>query len=290
MPDELRPAFEARWARMQTAVGQFDELTGDGWKASYPDRFTYFGFKMEQSGIFERLPRRLSNQGVEVFDDDGLPFDHLRGSQSVMHDVRQFINSNGGDYGMAEYYMNEQAGSSWSGGSQALKHWLTTQMDVDESQVYWRGRSAARDAYEATVVRFGEETYSNTWQAFHSFNYNMLKRTEFAGNDIATGTVTLIRTESADVLRANGLKKGVRGATMPRGMAESSSIFEPVRVMGAEVTIQEVPHSRVLGMYFYNRTPGTSYGAFLGDRENEFVFIPHGIKFDWLRAGQKRQS
>jgi hypothetical protein len=288
LPDELKEAFEQRLERLEETVRQYDELVRDGWRRNYPDRFSYFGMKMEQQGIFARLPERLSNQGVQVFDENGVLFDNMRGDRSIMYDVRQFINDNGGDYGMVQYYMGEQAGSSWSSGAESLKHWLTTKMDIDESQVYWRDRASARAAYERTIERFGEEKYNNTWQAFHSFNYNMLRRTQFPGNNLEQGVVQLIRTEADYVLRENGLKKGAKGALMPRGLAESSSVFQPVNVGGSEVTIQQVPHSRVLGMYFYERTPGANYGAFLGDKENEFVFIPYGIKFDWPRATRKK--
>lgn len=284
LPDELRPAFEGRWARMQQAVGQFDELTGDGWKASYPDRFTYFGFKMEQDGLLDKLPRRLTNQGVQVYDENGAPFDHLRGGRSIMNDVEKFINGNGGDYGMVRYYMGGQASSSWSGSSQALKHFISEQMEVDDAKVFWwQGRDVARTFYNETVDRFGADKYRDTWQAFHAFNYNMLKRTEFAGNDQAAGMVRLIRTEPKKVLRTNKVKQGKPDQWMPRGLAESSSIFQPVSVAGSEVTYQNVPHSRILGMYFYNRDPGSTYGAFLGDNENEFVFIPYGLKFEWKK-------
>jgi SPP1 gp7 family putative phage head morphogenesis protein len=283
LPDELRDAFGQRLDRLEEAARQYDELIRDGWRRNYPDRFTYFGMRMEQQGIFDRLPKRLSNQGVEVYDENGVLFDNMRGSRSIMHEVRQFINDNGGDYGMVEYYMGQQAGSSWSNGAQSLKHWLTTKMDIDESQVYWYDRAAARNAYERTIERFGEDTYTNTWQAFHTFNYNMLQRTQFPGNYPEEGVVELIRTEAESILRNNGLKRGAKGVTMPRGLAESSSIFQPVTVGGSEVTIQQVPHSRVLGMYFYERTPGANYGAFYGDRENEFVFIPYGIKFNWKK-------
>ena len=284
MPDELEDAFAARLGRLAETVGQYDELTADGWKSAYPDRFSFFGMKMEQAGIFDRLPRTLSNQGVQVFDEEGTPFDHLRGSASVMHDVRQFINGNGGDYGMIQYYMGSQAGSSWSDGSQVLKHWISEQMEIDGAQVYWQnGHDAARREFDRVMERFGTTTYDNTWQAFHSFNYNMLKRTAFQGNDQAAGVVKLIRTESEYVMRGRGFKRGATGVTMPRGLAESASIFQKVTIGGTEVTVQNVPHSRVLGMYFYNREPGTHFGAFLGDNENEFIFIPHGLKFDWLK-------
>lgn len=284
MPDELADAFAARVGRLNEVVGQYDELTADGWKSAYPDRFSFFGMKMEQAGIFDRLPRTLSNQGVHVFDEEGVPFDHLRGSQSVMHEVQRFINENGGDYGMVQHYMGNQAGSSWSESSQVLKHWISERMEIDDAQVYWQDdHDTAREEFNEVMKRFGAATYDNTWQAFHSFNYNMLKRTQFQGNDQAAGVVKLIRTESEYVLRRHGLTPGARGATMPRGLAESSSIFSPVRIGGTAVTTQNVPHSRVMGMYFYNREPGTHIGAFLGDRENEFVFIPYGLKFDWKK-------
>jgi len=98
------------------------------------------------------------------------------------------------------------------------------------------------------------------------------------------GVVELVRTEGSDIMAQYGVKIGARNVLMSRGAAESASIFRAKRIVaGGEVTRQRVPLHRVLGYYWGDR-PGSKngYGGFLGDDENEFVFIPEGIPFDYV--------
>jgi hypothetical protein len=69
---------------------------------------------------------------------------------------------------------------------------------------------------------------------------------------------------------------------MKRGACESASIYQTVVVAGRELTLQRVPHHRVFGAYFVERTPGSGYSPFLGDGENEIVFVPEGIEFEYV--------
>ena len=48
-----------------------------------------------------------------------------------------------------------------------------------------------------------------------------------------------------------------------------------------EKTVQFVPFTHITGLYMYDRSPGSNSGHFLGDSENEFTFIPMGLKFDY---------
>ena len=87
-----------------------------------------------------------------------------------------------------------------------------------------------------------------------------------------------MRTENSDVVDLYNIKDGDRDRDITRGACESSSIFETVSVEGNIVTLQEVPHHRVFGSYFFTRDLQYPAAMFAGDGENEFVFIPEGIK------------
>jgi hypothetical protein len=77
---------------------------------------------------------------------------------------------------------------------------------------------------------------------------------------------------------------------MQRGAAESTSIYEQVKVFGSEVTVQEVPWHRVLGCYFYERVLGSGGTAFMGDDENEFVCLLDDIPFDYTMPSSQPAS
>jgi len=46
---------------------------------------------------------------------------------------------------------------------------------------------------------------------------------------------------------------------------ESASIYNSVTAYGYEMTLQVVPHHRVMGNYWFERDPGSGRGAYLGD-------------------------
>ncbi|MBK6708864.1 MAG: hypothetical protein IPG51_00765 [Chloroflexi bacterium] len=117
---------------------------------------------------------------------------------------------------------------------------------------------------------------------WHAWVYESLRHMEFARKQ--GGVVELVRTEGEKVMKHYGVKMGAQNVLMPRGAAESASIYRAKRIVaGGEVTRQRVPIHRILGFYWGDK-PGSknNYGGFLGDNENEFVFIPEGIPFDYV--------
>lgn len=116
-----------------------------------------------------------------------------------------------------------------------------------------------------------------------------MRNVQFKRNNIAGGFLELIRTESGNAMRKYGVREGAN-REMLRGACESASIYETVCVGGSQLTLQRVPHHRIMGCYFYERYPGHWGSAFLGDEENEFVFIPEGIKFDYKGKTSRRLS
>jgi hypothetical protein len=293
LPPDVRVGFEGRLDMFGRATGLFDEFTANSWKASYMDRFTYFDFRLRQEGIVDRLPKRLSAEkggGVHLYDEQNELFDSFRGERNVMYDVRSLVEQEGGDWGMIEFYLGQQSGSSWSSGALAVKEHIARNMNIDEAAVYWHNmRSDATTNYDRTIGRFTQERSETSWTAFHAWNYNIVSQVEMPHNDLKNKTVRLIRTEDAAVMRQHGLKVGDKAITIPRGLAESSSLNKEVFVYGSEVTYQDVPHSRIFASYLYSRRPD-GYGASLhSDGENEFVFVPYNVPFDYIRSGRKRQ-
>jgi hypothetical protein len=102
-------------------------------------------------------------------------------------------------------------------------------------------------------------------------------------NNRSDGTFKLVRTESLRTMQRNNLNEGDVDVTIPRGAAESTSLFSRVQaVAGGETTVQMVPHHRIVGMYLQSRTSLRKNDMFMGDNENEAVAILQGTKFDYV--------
>ena len=82
-------------------------------------------------------------------------------------------------------------------------------------------------------------------------------------------------------MRHYGHSPGDKGVTMPRGPAESTSIFRRVRVHGTESTTQKMHVGRVVGSYFFERIAGSGSSGFMGDSENELIAVLDGVKFNY---------
>jgi hypothetical protein len=282
IPKDLRDTIAGRLDVYKDIAKTADVLGADKWNWDYIDGFARHSVGMRQAGIVESLPGQLKHQGVYVRDEHDKPWDDLRGRDSVMYQVARYMQDNGGDYGIIQYWMGRQAGSSWSGASQAIKYYVSQQRGGDESPYYWHnGFDKAKYHYEGAVASLGKQKYDDSVQMWHAFNFEMLRNVKFARNNIRGGYVELVRTEDKAIMNNYGLKPGDKNITMLRGGVESTSIYQTVVVAGRELTKQKVPHHRILGNYFYERGPGSEMSPFYGDQENEFVAILDGIPFDY---------
>jgi SPP1 gp7 family putative phage head morphogenesis protein len=210
-------------------------------------------------------------------------------SESVVAKAARYIESQGGDQQIAASWMESQAGNSWSSGVRAYKYFISRQLNTQESAVWWGERSstrraaekaAAQKAYSSLTTVYGAEKVEKSLIAWHALVQETLAQVDFGYNDRERRAVRLVRTENQDGIAANHVSKG-KDRQMARGLNESSSIYRRVSVSGSEDTVQAVPHSRVTGMYFLERTPGSKDGSFMSDGENEFTFIPAGVPFDY---------
>ncbi len=280
---ELRDVISQRLGIYRDISRTAQTLNEDMWRWGYIDGFTRHSVGLRQAGIIDALPGRLKHEGIKIKDQNGLLWDHLRGRNSAMRDVAEYMRANGGDYEIIEYWMGRQGGSSWSGASQAVKSYISEQRGGDTSLYFWRdGVEKARGHYEGAIAKLGKQKYDDTLQMWHAFNYEFVRNVQFTRNNLRKGYLELVRTESLNIMQAYDLKPGDTGVTMQRGACESASIYQTVVVAGDQLTLQRVPHHRVFGMYFYERSPGSGISPFLGDGENEVVFIPEGMLFDYV--------
>ncbi|MCB8942557.1 MAG: NUDIX domain-containing protein [Ardenticatenaceae bacterium] len=285
LPEEVRSLVNGRLAILSDLADTSDTLKTDAFVEGYTDEFLKHSTYIRREGIIDQLPQRLTQKSkgsTTVYDENGREFDDLWGKDSIIQSVSAYINANGGNSGAIQYWMGQQAGSSWSEGAKAFKYWLVKQRGGDFNKFYWNGGVAsAKQAYEQAVKVVGEDNYARTRLMWHAFVYESLRQMEFAGKT-ADGTLQLVRTEPKAVMDMNKLNAGQRQVTMQRGACESASIYKTVKVYGNnQLTLQKVPIHRIIGYYFTERPNTIGGDAFLGDGENEFVFMPDDIPFDY---------
>jgi hypothetical protein len=285
---ELAFTVDARLSQMKDLVKIGRTLRGDKFVDGYADDFCKHTSGIRAAGISARMPASLdqkSKGSVTVIDEQGKPFDHLRGKGSLIEDLAGYVTRSGGNYDAVKYYMLEQASDSWNEGPQALKSFLATQRG-GETREYWWNQTPAECKVklgEFTKKAGGQEMYRTAMIAQHAFTRELLTRVEFDGKDSRKGLIRLTRTEDKDVMKAAGLQRGDQDVKMKRGVLESTSIYKTVKVFGTEVTIQDVPIHRIFGTYWQERSPGRGGSAFLGDNENEFVAMLDDIPFKYKK-------
>jgi hypothetical protein len=287
MPEELRGTMARRMEVMYDIGRQTARMEKDQWNAPYLDEFWKHSVHLRQEKLLDYLPKKMSiYDDYKLKDEKGDPWDDLRGERAITGAIKDYINRNGGDYQLVKYWMSAQGGDSWSPNSQALKYWIAQQRGLPMDAYYWqKGPDSARFHYQDVLGYAAggtpdekQKAWDTTWTAWHAFNYETVRNVQFPGNRISKGIVELMRTESKTVMDAYGIREK-EVATMTRGACESASIFQGISVGGGEMTLQEVPHHRIMGMYFYSPDKGSWQSPFYGDSENEFLFVPEGLPF-----------
>lgn len=127
-------------------------------------------------------------------------------------------------------------------------------------------------------------------QQYHAAIQIALENNTFHGNDKATRSVVLIRTESNSVIKINGALPNVgEECKHLRGVAESHAYASTVVVLGDNATAIRVPYSRIGGVYFAERYPQCNSSSFMGDDENEFNADTHGLPAIYCGKVQGRE-
>jgi SPP1 gp7 family putative phage head morphogenesis protein len=286
LPKDLKPVIKDRLATLRDIAEYADDFAVDKWKSGYADDVLRHVVGLRESGIIARLPQRLEQMysgAVEVQDENGKKWDSLRGSNSIVGDLEKYMKLVDGDLGIVRFWQQQQAGDSWNDAPQAFKHFVMEQTEYQESEFWWKnGANAAQNSYNKAAAKVGAEKYRRSHAAYKAMMLEFLKRVDFKNNNRKRKLVTLLRTEDKGVMQANNLRKGQKGVTIKRGAAESFSIFNSVKIHGSEKTLQNLPHTRIHGIYFFSKRDNDSYGSFLGDSENEFVALPVATVFDYL--------
>jgi len=288
LPKELHGNIKGRLAEMKHLSQVSRTLAADQWKDEYISDFAKHSLGIRKAGIVDRLPSQLVQRyegAYQVIDENGKLYDSFRGQGSIIADLEKYVSSVGGKHSIVGDYADSQGGDSWRySQTKAMKYFYANQREVPLDRYFWRyGLDTSKSAYKDMIQQHGEKAYRETFAAWHAFNHEMLTKTAFSRKN-KDGTITLIRTESKDVLQGmNGFKPGDRDVKIARGFAESTSVYNQVNVFGGEVTVQNVPKHRVFGTYWTEKYAEAGGSGFLGDGENEFVAMMEDIPFDYLK-------
>lgn len=295
VPDELRPLVHGRLEVMRDLVGTSDTFKDDKWQAGYTDVFLQHSTYIRRTGMIDAMPQQMKRPkkdgSTTLYDENGIKWDNLRGEDTHVDNWVKYCNANGGDHEIVAEYMSGQGSDSWNERPTAFKYHLAQQRGKNYGDQFWNvppqdkgryssGLERAQVCYDKMIKRHGQEKYERTFAMWHAFVYEGLRHMEFERKD--GGYVELIQTENAIIPNIYNLKPGDKNVSFKRGLAESASVYSTVTVHGNQLMRFRVPLHRIIGHYFMER-PGTHGGsAFLGDGENEFVFIPEGIPVDYL--------
>lgn len=189
---------------------------------------------------------------------------------TLIERLSDYMDASGGDWKVIQEWAESQAGSSKSSRSTALKRWLMDRLTGVKPEDFWDPPGTAQ--LQAERQKWGAK-YDRSFQIFHGFVQEMLANIEFSGNDRTARTMRILRTENTS--GAIPFKKGKSGVYR-RGVNESGSVATPFSSGVRTVTI--VPHVRVTSSYFMERNPGKGGDLLLGDGENEFTYMAHGLK------------
>jgi len=237
------------------------------------------------------LPNEFQlGQYNKVYDENGVEFDNLRGANSLVADLEKYINSNGGAYDMVVTWADEQGAGSWNDAPQGLRWWIVNNRTEPLTDYFWQDGTTWAEQQLQAMSGGKLSEWDRTFTIFHAWNYEMLQKIDMPNNDRQAGTFRVVRTEDKDVIQGiYNLKPGDTGVTMPRGAAESGSMFSRINVFGNQITVQNVPHHRVFGMYLQGRHP-LQNRMFLGDDENEIICLFDKIPFDYLSKRQWKDT
>ncbi|BAQ65534.1 minor capsid protein [Geminocystis sp. NIES-3709] len=282
LPSVLRTTLVERTNEASRLGSIAKTLKADQYKNDYIDSFVKHSLGLKANGIIDKLPSSLIYTSEnEIYDENRKLFDGLRdkGDDSIMGKLESYVNTIG-DYSAIDDWQRTQASHSWSDGTVPLKWLMAKSRTVPQSDYYWSSYSDPKTVYDNHVSKY--KNYDESMIAFQAYTYELLQNIDMPNNNRKDGTFTIYRTESDGTMERNNLDVGDKQKVIVRGAAESGSAFMPVEaVAGANLTIQKVPHHRILGTYLHssNKNGGR---MFAGNEENEFVFLPEGIPFDYV--------
>lgn len=292
-PPDIRATLEGRLQEAYRLNGHLEALKYDKWKAEYVEQVGFHALNLRAKGVIDNFPKELNQKAghwdqTVVFDEHGKEFDHLRGDEKGFVAIDDYFKGEANlDLGIIQHWQQAQAGNSWSFGVQAFKHFIATEArTAPHSEYFWHGTAdIAKKRYEEGIAKVGKDAYFQSHAAYKALVMEFLQTTDFGPNDQKKKQVRLIRTEDEAVMAAHGfqMQRGGSGEKrkLQRGASESFSIYTKVTVKGSKITIQDVPHARIHGVYFLGRKRGWNGGSFASDGENEFAALWHDQEVEW---------
>lgn len=278
----LKTMLEARLETVTRLKTAGRDLVDAKFKGSYIDPWAQhyhdIGFD-----VAPHLPAKLLKSGTtNLVDEKGNAYDALRGPHGMQKVWRDYQVSKGIDPAIVADRHEAQAGNSWRGHCKAYKYWLASHRDVPDDRYYWgpAGVDDCRKRRDAAVAKLTIERFEAANIAQHALTYTIFERVRMPKSDETRRLVRLRRTETKAVMTDYGIGHG-KGLQMPRGAAESGSLLAWTNIHGHERTMQDVPWARLLGFWGWGRGPESFKGSFLNDTENEVLFLPEGIEFDY---------
>jgi hypothetical protein len=283
VPAEVREVLHGRLEYLRDLTQVSDTLRKDTFVPEYTDSFLKHSTYMRQEGMMSKLPKMTqAHEGsVTVKDENGKEWDNWRGKGSHMEALEKYIRAAGGNPDFLPEFMEHQAGDSWQFNEiNAVKYYMALSRGGNFDDYFWKGGVArAKQGYEAMTQKWGKKTFNITWEAFHAFNFEVMRNMDFDRNHPEGGFVEIVRTESKDTLDMYGVKKSYSKAhRFRRGLAESGSLYRAIKaVAGSQLTMQRVPYHRIFGFYFMSRGSQQNRTAFLTEAENEILFDSSGL-------------
>lgn len=206
---------------------------------------------------------------------------------------RQSVKYNGQDIPLDPNFIRkaqaDQAGNSFAHDSCKMKMVRLNAQGIkpdDADQSYFTGISDYQTKNWADAKKYYEDhpdelaRDTETYLRYQSAVQIALENTNFEGKDPATRSILLGRTEDDNVMANSKVGHEMQAK---HGVNESHGIFQTVVVEGSNLTVTRVPYSRISGIYFAERKPGTNRAGFCGNDENEFTADTSGLKTMYVK-------
>lgn len=272
-------------------------MLGDQFKPEYTDEVMRHTIGLRKQGLDKFLPKKLTRAegaaGSLLDSATKIPFGGLRKQQgessfkitSAGELVKNYMEDIKADsYESIEEFAGDWSGSATNPKAMRAKEYFNSQRDKPRDSYYWQ------EGYPAPGrdIDFSDKERT-AWPVWHAFTQELLAKTDMPNNDQAGRKLKLFRTEDAEVMKSLGGYGANK--TMKRAVLAAGSLMEPTSVGGSHFTEQSIPHHRVLSTYLTNRMPGyAEKGFFKDDTENEVVFMPEGISFDYMQSINRSDS
>lgn len=193
--------------------------------------------------------------------------------ESIPQRLESYLKKIGAENGIKaiDAWMSSHAGHSWDSQAQAYKAWIATKVSIPAEKVWWRNRKSTADTHLAQLTSLFPSA-EVAFTARHALVQEILATVDTRYNDRRRRLVRLVRTEQKDIVKKNGLKIGTQ-CTFPRGLNESTSIFQRTTVHGTENFVYILPHIRITDLYMFERSNKRGSSSFLSDSENEYTAV-----------------